>query len=200
MFNPVAAVTPLARSAAIICGWILMAISFLTVFEIVARRWFGFSLRGVDEISGYVLAITSAGGFCWAFVTRSHMRITLLFPYVPPLARTLLNLLAMLTLASMALFCAWRGWSELAANFESGKPANTPLQTPLWIPQAFWFAGLALFALTTGIAAAHAVGLLFRDRGLLDQLYGPASLEEEVRTEVSQLETRLSEEGPEVRP
>ena len=52
MFNPLAAVAPLARSAAIASGWLLMAISFITVFEIVARRWFGFSLRGVDEISG----------------------------------------------------------------------------------------------------------------------------------------------------
>jgi TRAP-type C4-dicarboxylate transport system permease small subunit len=194
VFNPLAAVAPLARAAAIASGWLLMAISFLTVFEIVARRWFGFSLRGVDEISGYTLAITSAAGFCWAFVTRSHMRITLLFPHVPPIARTLLNLLATVTLAGMALFCAWRGWNELAANFASGKPANTPLQTPIWIPQTFWFAGLAMFALTTGVAAAHAFGLVFRDRGLLDRLYGPASLEEEVRTEVSQLETRLAEE------
>lgn len=198
MFNPLAAVAPLARAAAIASGWLLMAISFITVFEIVARRWFGFSLRGVDEISGYTLAVTSAAGFCWAFVTRSHMRITLLFPYVPPLMRTLLNLAATVTLAGMALFCAWRGFNELSANFASGKPANTPLQTPIWIPQAFWFAGLALFALTTGAAAAHAVGLVFRDRGLLDRLYGPASLEEEVRTEVSQLETRLADE--EVRP
>ena len=173
-----------------------MAISFLTVFEIVSRRWFGYSLRGVDEISGYTLAVTSAAGFCWAFVTRSHMRITLLFPYVPPIARTLLNLLATVSLAGMALFCAWRGWNELVANFESGKPANTPLQTPIWIPQLFWFAGLAMFALTTGAAAAHAIGLVFRDRGLLDRLYGPASLEEEVRTEVSQLETRLGDEEP----
>jgi TRAP-type C4-dicarboxylate transport system permease small subunit len=194
VFNPLAAVAPLARAAAIASGWLLMAISFVTVFEIVARRWFGFSLRGVDEISGYTLAITSAAGFCWAFVTRSHMRITLLFPHVPPIARTLLNLLATVTLAGMALFCAWRGWNELAANFASGKPANTPLQTPIWIPQTFWFAGLAMFALTTGVAAAHAFGLVFRDRGLLDRLYGPASLEEEVRTEVSQLETRLAEE------
>lgn len=194
MFNPLAAVAPLARAAALAAGWLLMAISFLTVFEIVARRWFGFSLRGVDEISGYTLAVTSAAGFCWAFVTRSHMRITLLFPYVPPIARTLLNLLATVTLAGMALFCAWRGFSELSANFASGKPANTPLQTPIWIPQLLWFAGLALFALTTGAAAAHAIGLVFRDRGLLDRLYGPASLEEEVRTEVSQLETRLADE------
>jgi TRAP-type C4-dicarboxylate transport system permease small subunit len=192
--NPLALVTPIARLAALAAGWMLMAISFLTVFEIVARRWFDFSLRGVDEISGYALAITSAAGFCWAFVTRSHMRITLLFPYLPPIVRTSLNLLAALSLAGMALFCAWRGWHELSANFISGKPANTPLQTPIWIPQLLWFAGLCLFALTTGAAAAHALGLVFRDRGLLDRLYGPASLEEEVKVEVSQLETRLHEE------
>ena len=194
--NPLAFVTPFARAAAIAAGWMLMAISFLTVFEIVARRWFEFSLQGVDEISGYVLAITSAAGFCWAFVTRSHMRITLLFTYVPPAVRTLLNIVAVLTLAAMAVFCAWRGWAEVVANFTSGKPANTPLQTPIWIPQALWFAGLAMFAITTVAAALHAFGLLFRDREELNRLYGPASLEEEVRTEVSQLKTRLHDEGP----
>jgi len=192
--NPLAAVTPFARLAALAAGWLLMAISFATVFEIVARRWFDYSLRGVDEMSGYALAITSAAGFCWAFVTRSHMRITLAFPYLPPIIRTFLNFLAVLTLAGMAVFCAWRGWHEVAANFASGRPANTPLQTPIWIPQALWFAGLVMFAVTTVAAALHALGLLVRDRAELDRLYGPASLEEEVKTEVSQLETRLHEE------
>ena len=36
--NPLALVTPFARAAAIAAGWMLMAISFATVFEIVARR------------------------------------------------------------------------------------------------------------------------------------------------------------------
>ncbi len=191
--GPLAAMTPVVRLAAIASGWTLMAISFATVFEIVARKLFAYSLGSIDEIGGYVLAATSAIGFSWAFVTRSHMRITLAFPYLPATVRSVLNVLATLALAAMAIFCAWRGWTELAANIESGKPANTPLQTRLWIPQLFWFAGLAMFAITAGAAAAHAIGLFFSDRGALDRLYGSTSLEDEVRTEVSQLETRLVE-------
>lgn len=192
---PLQILAPVSRGAAILVGWALMAISVATVVEILGRKLFGFTLAGVDEIGGYLLAATSALGFAWALTTRSHMRITLVLQWLPRGARAWLDVFAMVSLAAMALFCAWRGWTELAANLESGKRSNTPLQMPLWAPQAVWFAGLVLFAVASGAAAGHAVLLLFRDRARLEALYGPASLEEEVRTEVSQLETRLAAEA-----
>ena len=191
MRSPLSLVQPFARGAAIACGWALMAISVATVAEIIGRKLFAFSFGGVDEVSGYLLAITSAVGFSWALVNRSHMRITLAFQYLPGWLCSVLNLLAMLSLSAMALFCAWRGYVELAANWASQKPANTPLQTPIWVPQSLWFFGLALFALVCAAAALHAVMLFLRDRQGLDRAYGPSTLEDEVRTEVSQLETRL---------
>jgi TRAP-type C4-dicarboxylate transport system permease small subunit len=193
--SPLEALTPVARAAGVACGWGLMGIAAATTVEIVGRKLFGWTLGGVDEVSGYALAVVSAFGFTWALVQRSHMRITLLFPRVSPDVRSALNLLAAVTLAAMAVFCAVRGGAELLANIDSGKPANTPLQTPLWIPQAFWFAGLFLFALACAGGAAHALLLWFSDRPRLNSLYGPQSLEEEVATEVSQLEQRLGPGG-----
>lgn len=189
--SPLGLMTPMVRAAAIACGWALMAISFATVFEIVARK-LGYSLKSVDELGGYTLAATSAIGFSWALVTRAHMRITLVVNWLPRPVRRLLDAVAMLSLAGMAAFCAWRGYAEFSTNLISGRPSNTPMQTPLWMPQAVWFAGLCLFALCTVLAAIHGAWLLFVDGVRLERLYGPQTLEEEVSTEVSDLDARLA--------
>jgi TRAP-type C4-dicarboxylate transport system permease small subunit len=167
-----------------------MAISVATCIEVVGRKYFNFSFRGLDEIGGYVLAGVSAFGFAYALSTRAHMRVTLLFPYVPVSVQSLLNVLAMLTLAAMATFCAWRGLFEVLDVLISGKRSNTPLQTPLWIPQTIWFTGMMVFAVGAIFAAWRALFLLLRDRALLNRLYGPQSLEEEVSTEIGHAETR----------
>ena len=74
-----------SRAGAIVAGWALLAISFATVFEILGRKYFNFSFRSLDEIGGYMLAGVSAFGFAYALAKHSHMRVTLLFPYIPAL-------------------------------------------------------------------------------------------------------------------
>lgn len=198
--GPLTFFMPIARVVAIISGWGLMAISVLTCIEVVARKFFDFSFQGIDELSGYTMAIVSAAGFTYALGTRAHMRITLAFPYLPAVVCSVLNVVALIGLAGMAAFCAVRGFAEVQASIGVGKGdwtdpmiwrhANTPMQTPLWIPQALWFLGLALFAAATTAAALHALGLLFRDRAQLDYLYGPQTLDDEIRVETQLAEQR----------
>jgi TRAP-type C4-dicarboxylate transport system permease small subunit len=187
----------IARVCAIVGGWALMAISVATCIEVIGRKYFSYSFRGLDEIGGYMLAGVSAFGFAYALSTRAHMRVTLLFPYVPAWVQALLNVLAMLTLAAMAAFCAARGLSEVLDVLGSGRRANTPLQTPLWIPQSIWFTGMTLFAVGAVLMAWHALSLLFHDRATLNRLYGPQSLEEEIAMEVDHAVARegISREG-----
>ena len=184
-----------ARLCAIVAGWALMAISVATCIEIFGRKYFAFSFQGLDEIGGYMLAGISAFGFAYALSTRSHMRVTLLFPYVPGWFQALLNVMAMLTLAAVAAFCAWRGWFEVVEAATTGKRSNTPLQVPVLIPQAIWFAGMVLFTAGAIVAAIHAASLLFRDNALLNRLYGPQSLDEEISTEISHAEAREGKTG-----
>ena len=180
----------IARVCAIVAGWALMAISVAMCVEILGRKYFNFSFRGLDEIGGYMLAGVCAFGFAYTLSTRAHMRVTLLFPYVPASVQSLLNVLAMLTLAAMAAFCAWRGVFEVLDVLVSGKHSNSPLQAPLWVPQSIWLAGMVLFAVGAVFMALHSVSLLFRDRALLNRIYGPQSLEEEISMEIGHAEAR----------
>ena len=90
----------------------------------------------------------------------------------------------------MAAFCAWRGIFEVQDAVLSGKRSNTPLQVPVWIPQLIWLLGMALFTVGAVLMAVHSLQLLFSNRPLLNRLYGPQSLEEEISTEVELAEAR----------
>jgi TRAP-type C4-dicarboxylate transport system permease small subunit len=169
------------------CGWWLVLLSFATCFEMVARKLFHFSLQGVDEVGGYTLAVASAIGFAYTLLTRGHTRIDFLVQKLPAGARAALNALAMASLAAMALFAVWRGWLVLGESIEFQSTATTPLQTPLWIPQALWLAGWVLFALVATIGAAHALSLLLRDPATLNRVYGPQTLAEEIESEAGDL-------------
>ena len=175
----------ISRACAIVAGWSLLAISVATCIEILGRKYFSFSFRGLDEVGGYLLAGVSAFGFAYALSKHSHMRVTLLFPYVPASVQSLLNVLAMVSLAAMAAFCAWRGGFEVFELLTTGKRSNTPLSVPLWIPQTVWFAGMVLFAAGAVAMALHSVALFIRDRPLLNRTYGPLSLEEEISSEIA---------------
>jgi TRAP-type C4-dicarboxylate transport system permease small subunit len=168
----------------IACGWWLIALSALTCVEILGRKFFGFSLQGVDEIGSYTFAIITAFGFSYALVTAGHTRVDFLLSRFGPLTRALLNGAAMVTLAAMAGLAAYRAWHVLADSRALLSTAPTPLATPLWWPQSIWFAAWALFALAAGLAAAHACSLLAAGRVKeLNQRYGPQTLEEEIEAE-----------------
>ena len=78
--NPVARVLgPVVALFQIACGWALLAICVATLYDIVARRLFGHSVQGVNEIGAYLLAIVSAFGFASARLLRDEPRFTALW-------------------------------------------------------------------------------------------------------------------------
>ena len=195
MENPISRwVEPLARGAAILCGWGVLALSVAITIEIVGRKLFGFSLNGIDDIGGYVLAITSAIGASYTMAMRGHTRIDVFLVRLPRPLQSALNALAMVTMALFAVFAAWRGSHVLAETIEFKSVATNPLQTPLWQPQSLWLAGIVLFAVIALAYAAHAVILLFRGSPELNRFYGPASAQDELAAELT---ARLEREAQE---
>ncbi len=198
--NPVARLFgPPARLLAILSGWWLLALSFLTVAEILLRKLLSVSIQGVDEIGGYTLAVVSAFGFANALLVKGHTRVDFLLGRLPGWPRAALNALAYALLAGLAAFAAWRGWAVLSESIEFQSHANSPLQTPLWLPQSAWLAGIAVFAAAAGAMAAHALALLATDWRRVNRLYGPLTVEEEVDIEVGAVHARGST-GGEARP
>ena len=170
--------------AVLACGWWLLALSALTCVEILGRKFFGFSLQGVDEIGSYTVAIVTAFGFSYALVTAGHTRVDFLLSHFAPRTRALLNGVAMVMLAALTLLAAYRAGHVLAESYELVSTAPTPLATPLWYPQSIWFAAWVLFAATALMAAAYACRLAVRrDWTELNRRYGPQTLEEEIESE-----------------
>ena len=188
--RPLALIAGVNRALAVVCGYALLALTFLIVFEIFARRLLGFSLQGVDEIGGYVVAITGTFGFAYALLERSHTRIDIVLNRFAGRGRSLLNALAMLMVAAAALFMTWYAYRALGDSIEFNSRAATPLQTPIWIPQSLWLAGLVLFSVTGVALAVHAVLLAARDPREANRRYGPSSLEEEIERELTDASAR----------
>jgi TRAP-type C4-dicarboxylate transport system permease small subunit len=182
------------RAAVIVCGWWLLAMVALTCLEILGRKFFAFSFQAVDELGAYTLAITSAFGFTLTLLNRGHTRVDFMMGRLTAGARAWLNAAAMLALAALALFAAWRGIAVLTESLEFKSTATTPLQTPLWIPQSLWLAGMLLFAFAASVLAGHALSLLFSDQAKLNKLYGPMTLDEEIQHEVATLEASIESE------
>jgi TRAP-type C4-dicarboxylate transport system permease small subunit len=186
MDNPISKVAePIARWAAILCGWGVLVISVAITIEILGRKLFAFSFHGIDDIGGYVLAITATIGASYTMAMRGHTRVDVFLVRMPTGLQRFLNALAMATMAVFAVFAAWRGSVVLMESIEFQSVATNPLQTPLWQPQTVWLVGIGLFAAIATAYACHAVLLYLRGSPLLNRFYGPMTAQDELEAELT---------------
>lgn len=188
--NPISEkITPVTRWVTIACGWVLFAYAAALTLEILGRKFFSTSFKGIDELGGFVLAISAAIGASYAMAQRSHTRVDVFLVLLPTELQRWLNTLAMLAFAGFSSFAVWRGAAVLRDTLEFGSSA-TNLEQPLWVPQALWVAGLALLALISLLYALHALFLLFMRRPELNAWYGPHSAQEELDAELTNIQAR----------
>ncbi len=170
----------LSALLALLAGTLVLFLAVFIGVDVIARRFFAFSLQGSDELGGYVLALVGALGFAYVQAERGFTRIDLILPYFPAAVRRCLHVLAYLTLAAFAVFMAWYAFVEYRETWAFDSRANTPLQTPLWIPQGLWLAGMVIFALS---AVGHAILALRLAMGAPDRLerqYGARTVADEL--------------------
>ncbi|WP_052341125.1 TRAP transporter small permease subunit [Salinarimonas rosea] len=148
------------RAIAVVCGVVLLAAMLLILAEIVLRQLAGHGIGGADEISGYVMAGIAAWGFSYALVERAHVRIDVLTGRLPAPGRALFDLLALAALAAVAGTVTAYGWRVLETTLARGSRANTPLETPLWIPQAIWLSGWAWLTLVAALLTLATAALI----------------------------------------
>lgn len=132
---------------AVMAGGLLLLSVLVTIVDIVARQ-FERSLGGTDELSGYAMAIATSWGMSYTLTSLSHVRIDLLRSRCDELWRSILDLIAILSLAGTAAVVAYRVWPVLEKSIKNNSTANTTLETPLWIPQSLWMAGWLWFAVS----------------------------------------------------
>lgn len=165
----------LNETVAVLIGFALLATIAFILLEIVLRQ-FNASLGGSDEISGYVMAGATSWGMAYALTTLAHVRIDLARLRMKPMGRAMLDILAMTALTATALIIAVQTWPVLSKTLQSNARANTPLETPLWIPQTIWWSGWIWFSLTSSALFICAVIMLLRrDLAQVENIIGAGS-------------------------
>lgn len=152
----------LSKLVCITGGWFLVLISIMICIEVLMRKVFNHSLQGVDEYGGYALALTAALGLAYAFYEGTHIKIDVLIRLMPRHFRIGSSLLAQVTLLAIAVFFAYRTILHAFESWELTAFANTPLRTPLYIPQGIWAAGFCLFMLVLAVRMLVILEMLIR--------------------------------------
>lgn len=132
-------------------GLLLLLTALLIATEIICRKVFSFSFGGTDELSSYTLAISCSWGFAFALFKKSHIRIDMLYRLLPLWLRHYLDILSLVLFLVFLGFVSWFSFLVVHVSTTKHSVANTPLATPLWIPQSLWLAGLLWFALTIAL-------------------------------------------------
>ena len=80
MSAALALIDRLAAALAFLCGVCLLLLALLITWDIVARKAFGLSVQGTDELGGYVLALIGSLGMTNVLLRSEFTRIDLALP------------------------------------------------------------------------------------------------------------------------
>ncbi|MEJ5357049.1 MAG: TRAP transporter small permease [Desulfobacterales bacterium] len=185
-----------AKWAAWLSGALLFLTAVLIALEVVLRKIFAISLGGADEISNYVLAVTSSWTFGYALLRKAHIRIDALYLRLGRGMRVGLDLASLVLFTLCAALITGYAFQVLATSIQRRSVANTPLATPLWIPQGLWFAGLLLLLLTVLVLLAGTVArLVAGDVPGAQRLAGATDVREEIEESGSAAASGAEGEG-----
>lgn len=177
----------LAQVMAWAAGLALIATAAVVSVEVILRKVFGISINLGSELSTYVLAVCASWGFGFALLARTHVRVDALVRLLPMRLSAWLDLLAMIGLTVFVGFLAWHAWGTFLESWNLNARSMTPLAVRIWIPQALWVFGLAVFLVIACVLIVRALGLLVRGRMLESRRLIGTSLEDELLSEVEDI-------------
>jgi len=176
----------LSRGAVWFGGALTLASVFLIGFDVFARKFFGFTTGGADELSGYVFAISTSWSFALVLLQRANVRIDALYQHLPVRLSAVLDWASLVSLAVFMAFLTYHASAVAQTSWERHAAANTPLATPLWIPQTLWVLGLAWMCIVLALMLIRAsVALVTGDITVIKEMCGVRSTQEEAQEEAN---------------
>jgi TRAP-type C4-dicarboxylate transport system permease small subunit len=148
-----------------VAGWGFTLCAIFITFDVIARRFFGFSSQATTELTGYALAFGIAWALAHALTTRAHIRIDVLINHLPDRLRYPMNLLSLAALGVFMGFIAKGAYDLVDESILFNATDISLLRTPLWIPQGLWTFGIAVFLLLIILLFVESFLLVLAGRG-----------------------------------
>ena len=148
----------LSRAAEHMSRWAVWFGGALTIgsvllisFDVLARKFLGFTTGGADELSSYAFAISTSWAFAFATLQRANVRVDVLYQYLPVRLSAVLDWLSVVALGVFMVMLTYYAYDVAATSWTQNSAANTPLATPLYIPQGLWLLGLIWMCLVLAL-------------------------------------------------
>jgi TRAP-type C4-dicarboxylate transport system permease small subunit len=181
-------VARIGKGTTAVAGWLYLAGAVFVTFNVFSRRFLGFSSPGVVEVTGYLLAAGISLGLAETLTTRGHIRVDVLVRSFPIGIRVYMHTIALAFLTGFGALLAVRSADVVTTSWELGSRDTTELETPLFVPEGIWLAGIVLFSLLLVLMLIRVLGLLIRGQHAeLDRLLGVSAEEEEAAVLVKEL-------------
>lgn len=175
-----------SRGAVWVGGGLILASVLLVSFDVLARKFFGFTTGGADELSSYAFAISTAWSLAFATLQRANVRVDVVYQYFPVRVSAVLDWIAMVALGIFMVYLTYFAMEMVQTSWGNNSAANTPLATPLWIPQGLWFLGLLWMCITVALMLLRAsLALVTGDIELVKSICGVRSAKEEAKEEAA---------------
>lgn len=167
-------------------GALTLASVALVCYDVIVRKAFGITLSGADELSGYAFAISTTWAMAFAVLNRAHIRVDALYQLLPIRLAAVLDWLALVCLATFFAYLTRYAYEVVATSWIQQSMANTPMATPMWIPQSLWALGLAWMCLVLSLMLIRASCALVKgDLESLHEICGVRSTKEEAEEEAA---------------
>ena len=172
----------------------MLAAAVVIGIEVVLRKMFLISLGGADEMASYALAIGTVWALSFALIERAHIRVDVLYMRLPNRIAATFDILALVSVIAFAGVLTWFAAHVWSTSWSFGATANTPIGTPLWIPQGLWVLGLVVFVLTAIVLTWRtSAAFLAGDIASVSRIAGTRSIKETLNEEIAYVEKSHSE-------
>jgi TRAP-type C4-dicarboxylate transport system permease small subunit len=146
-------------------GWGFIGISGLITFDVLARRFLGFSTQATTELSGYALAFGIAWGLAHTLSMRAHVRIDVIVNRFPPRIRAWLHLTSLAFLGVLIGYLFYGAWTLVEESMLFNATDISVIRTPLAIPQGLWAFGIGVFFVLICLLFIECLLLILVGRG-----------------------------------
>jgi TRAP-type C4-dicarboxylate transport system permease small subunit len=181
----------IATIAIRIGGSVMLAAALLVAVDVTIRKLFNITLGGADELAGYAFAIATSWSFAFVLLKRGNVRIDALYMHLPKRLCAVLDFLAVLALGTFAIVLTRYAYDVLAFSWSLDARSNSSLQIRMWLPQAAWWSGLALYVVTLALLLLRSASLLLTGRfEEVHDMLGARTTEEEAADEATQARER----------
>ena len=162
----------------------ILAVACITAVDVLMRLFLNKSIGGVDELSGFAVAMSMVWGLSYCLLHRAHVRIDSAYIHAPVWLRAICDLLGLGLFIAFTAFLARFSWYKLVEAYANDSHTVSQLSIPLKYPLSVWVSGLVFFVFCGLVLFSSAlIALLRGDAYAAHRLIGSKTITEELNEE-----------------